>query len=103
VLKKGVFDPRCCSLSLIEMRSDRNKGRRDAGGGVCDLLDHEWMVMQLTLLERRTSRAGKDSIDHAPGAHDDIANAVTGALVTAYKETGVSNFNRRLPLDRGPM
>jgi len=24
-----------------------------------------------------------DSIDHAPGAHDDIANAVAGAIVTA--------------------
>jgi hypothetical protein len=32
-------------------------------------------------LERRTSRAGKDSIDHPPGAHDDIANAAAGALV----------------------
>jgi hypothetical protein len=69
--------------------------------GAVDLLDHERMVMQLTSLERKTSRAGKDSIDHAPGAHDDIANAVAGALVTAYKETGVSNFNRRLPLDTG--
>jgi hypothetical protein len=27
---------------------------------------------------RRVSRAGRDSIDHAPGAHDDIANAVAG-------------------------
>jgi hypothetical protein len=71
--------------------------------GAVDLLDHERMVMQLTSLERRTSRAGKDSIDHAPGAHDDIANAVAGALVTAYKEPRVSNFNRRLPLDSGPM
>ena len=35
-----------------------------------------------------------DSIDHAPGAHDDVANAVAGALVTAYKEPGVSNFRQ---------
>src|SRR4029450_12286297 len=49
---------------------------------------------QLTALERRTSRGGRDSIDHAPGAHDDIANAVAGALVTAYKRPGVKNFNR---------
>jgi hypothetical protein len=31
-------------------------------------------------LERRTARGGRDSIDHAPGAHDDLANAVAGAL-----------------------
>jgi hypothetical protein len=34
-------------------------------------------------LERRTSRAGKDSIDHAPGGHDDVANAAAGATVYA--------------------
>jgi hypothetical protein len=70
--------------------------------GAIDLLDHDRLMMQLTSLERRTSRAGKDSIDHAPGAHDDIANAVAGALVTAYKEPYSRNFNRRIPLDRGP-
>src|SRR5262245_2779691 len=37
------------------------------------------LVNQLTGLERRTSRAGKDSIDHSPGTHDDLANAVAGA------------------------
>ena len=51
-------------------------------------------MTQLTSLERRTARGGRDSIDHAPGAHDDIANAVAGALVTAYKEPYVTNFHR---------
>jgi hypothetical protein len=37
------------------------------------------LIQQLAGLERRVSRAGKDSIDHAPGAHDDVANAVAGA------------------------
>ena len=60
--------------------------------GAVDLLEHDRLVTQLTSLERRTARGGRDSIDHAPGAHDDIANAVAGALVTAYKEPGVSNF-----------
>jgi hypothetical protein len=64
--------------------------------GAVDLLDHDRLVTQLISLERRTSRGGRDSIDHAPGAHDDIANAVAGTLVTAYKEPGVKNFNRRL-------
>jgi hypothetical protein len=53
-------------------------------------------VIQLTSLERRTARGGKDSIDHVPGAHDDLANAVAGALVTAYKEPGISNFRRKI-------
>ena len=60
--------------------------------GAVDLLEHDRLVTQLTSLERRTARGGRDSIDHAPGAHDDVANAVAGALVTAYKEPGVSNF-----------
>jgi hypothetical protein len=34
-------------------------------------------------LERRTSRAGRDSIDHGPGEHDDVANAAAGALLAA--------------------
>ena len=37
------------------------------------------LVSQICGLERRTSRAGKDSIDHGPGGHDDLANAVAGA------------------------
>jgi hypothetical protein len=37
------------------------------------------LVNQLCGLERRTSRAGKDSIDHGPGSHDDLANAAAGA------------------------
>jgi hypothetical protein len=49
--------------------------------GKVELLDNELLNRQLLNLERRTSRAGKDSIDHPPGAHDDIANAAAGALV----------------------
>src|SRR5262245_35840739 len=64
--------------------------------GAVDLLDHDRLLMQLSSLERRTSRGGRDSIDHAPGAHDDIANAVAGALVTAFVDVGVANFNRKL-------
>ena len=43
-----------------------------------DLLDHPRLLTQLVGLERRTARGGRDSIDHAPGAHDDLANAVAG-------------------------
>jgi hypothetical protein len=43
-----------------------------------ELLDDKRLQAQLCGLERRTSRAGKDSIDHGPGGHDDVANAVAG-------------------------
>ncbi len=46
------------------------------------LLDNEQLVKQLVNLERRTGRSGKDTIDHPQGGHDDLANAVAGALVT---------------------
>lgn len=51
--------------------------------GKVELLDLPRLVAQLAGLERRTARGGRDSIEHAPGAHDDIANAVAGALVLA--------------------
>jgi hypothetical protein len=42
------------------------------------LLDAPRLLAQLCALERRTSRGGRDSIDHPPGGHDDLANAVAG-------------------------
>jgi hypothetical protein len=45
------------------------------------LIDNQRMVAQLAGLERRTSRAGRDSVDHAPGSHDDLSNSAAGALV----------------------
>jgi hypothetical protein len=49
--------------------------------GKVDLLDSPVLIAQLARLERRTSRGGKDSIDHPPNAHDDLANASAGVLV----------------------
>jgi hypothetical protein len=43
-----------------------------------DLLDSPRLMAQICGLERRVSRAGRDSIDHGPTGHDDIANAVAG-------------------------
>jgi hypothetical protein len=49
-------------------------------GSRVELLDNKRLVSELQGLERRTSRGGRDSIDHRPGAHDDVANAACGAL-----------------------
>jgi hypothetical protein len=48
-----------------------------------DLLDNPKTGNQFVGLERRTARSGRDSIDHGPGQHDDLANAVAGALLAA--------------------
>ena len=48
--------------------------------GRVELLEHDKLVNQLAGLERRTARGGRDSVDHAPGSHDDVANAVAGVL-----------------------
>jgi hypothetical protein len=43
----------------------------------------ERLATQLCGLERRVQRSGKDSIDHAAGGHDDLANACAGAAALA--------------------
>jgi hypothetical protein len=48
-------------------------------GGV-DLLDNATLINQIVGLERRVARGGRESIDHAPNGHDDLANAVAGAI-----------------------
>jgi hypothetical protein len=53
-----------------------------------DLLDHPKMVSQLCSLERRVARGGKDSIDHPPGGHDDVVNAVAGLAAVNAKYSG---------------
>ena len=57
------------------------------------LLDNKRLITQLAGLERRTARGGKDSIDHGPGRHDDVANAVAGALVIAGAESQTLNIS----------
>ena len=52
-----------------------------------ELLDDARLVAQILGLERRTARGGRDSIDHAPGAHDDLANAVAGLISTLIKSS----------------
>ena len=69
-----------------------------------ELFELPRMFSQFLGLERRTARGGRDSIDHSPGGHDDIANAVGGALVLAYSNPsgprvhaiGVPSFGSRL-------
>ena len=67
-------------------------------GGRVALLDNQRLRAQLEGLERRVARGGKDSIDHAPGGKDDVANAVAGVLVAAlplgaaFNMSGIGNM-----------
>lgn len=45
-----------------------------------ELLDNKRLTTQLIALERRTGRGRGDTIDHAPGGHDDVVNAALGAI-----------------------
>jgi hypothetical protein len=54
------------------------------------LLDHPRMKTQFCGLERRVARSGRDSIDHGPNGHDDVANAVAGAVILAAMSARVT-------------
>ena len=58
------------------------------------LLDHDRLERQLVALERRVSRGGKDSIDHPPGGHDDIANVCAGVSLMALERGPVVPMHR---------
>lgn len=55
-----------------------------------ELLDHPRLLAQLCTLERRTARGGRDSIDHPPNGHDDVANAAAGALALVVRRRGLT-------------
>jgi hypothetical protein len=62
--------------------------------------------------ERRTARGGRDSIDHAPNAHDDLANSVAGVVAalassahgydSSVKWVGTSERGQGRPLWQHP-
>lgn len=48
-----------------------------------ELPDDNRLLTQLRRLERKRGRAGKDSVDHPPRLHDDLANSVAGRFLLA--------------------
>jgi hypothetical protein len=50
--------------------------------GLVELVDSPRLRAQFCGLERRVHRGGRDSIDHASGAHDDLANVCAGLIAT---------------------
>ncbi|WP_141138285.1 hypothetical protein [Boseongicola aestuarii] len=81
------------SALYIELLAALNSGR-------VELPPDQKAARQLQGLERRTGRSGRDIIDHPPGSHDDLANAIAGAVAiidqSSYRRvpaiTGISMF-----------
>jgi len=48
--------------------------------GVVSIADQAPLIRELRLLERRTARSGRDTVDHGKNGSDDYANALFGAL-----------------------
>jgi hypothetical protein len=71
--------------------------------GRLELLDLPRLVSQLCSLERRTARSGRDSIDHAPGGRDDVANCVAGAAVMALACAAQPKINYAALMLAGPV
>jgi hypothetical protein len=64
--------------------------------GEVELLDNETLINQLASLQRRTRSGARDSIDHPPGGHDDLANVLAGvcdAAVQRVVTAGVIDLN----------
>lgn len=55
--------------------------------GQIELLESERLKQQFASLQRRTSGAGRDNVDHGVGAHDDLCNAASGALCRVLEES----------------
>ena len=85
-------------------RSEKNKSElyRDLlpmlNSNTVELPPDNQLQRELLGLERRTARGGRDSIDHSPGMHDDLANAVAGAAVFARMKSDIAfNFKLTFP------
>jgi hypothetical protein len=61
-----------------------------------ELPDSPRLIGQFAALERRTGRAGKDTIDHPNGQHDDMCNAVAGLLTVLGKPAHTMAMSRLL-------
>jgi hypothetical protein len=80
--EKHFIDYKFSTMTRTELYQDflavANSGRVELPPTPKDKL-----LTQFSNLERRTTRNGRDIIDHSPGTHDDLANAVAGLAAHA--------------------
>jgi hypothetical protein len=58
--------------------------------GLVSIPDQAQLLRELRLLERRTARSGKDSVDHGVGGSDDYANSLFGAMYVAVQAAALA-------------
>jgi hypothetical protein len=68
----------------------------EINSGKVELFDNPKLINQLLQLERRTGAGGRETIDHPPNGHDDVANAAAGACLLAGGFDGPSGGPRKL-------
>ena len=78
------------SALYLEFLAALNSGR-------VELPPCEVVARQFMGLERRTSRSGRDIVDHSPGSHDDRANAVAGLLVATKRREARTMIYENIP------
>jgi hypothetical protein len=61
--------------------------------GAILLPNHPTLLRELRLLERRTHRSGRDTVDHGLRGHDDHANACLGCAAIAMKRGYISDMS----------
>lgn len=94
-------------ITINQSAKPKSELYRDAlavfNSGQVELPPDVRLINQFTNLERRTARGGRDSIDHAPGGHDDRANVVAGLLFTSKPQArpSIRTFDSPLQRDAG--
>jgi hypothetical protein len=89
--RHGIKRLESCELSKSEMYLEVLPA---FSAGRIRLLANDKLVSQFCSLERRTIVGAADKVDHPRGAHDDLANAVAGALWRAASKTGKLNITQ---------
>jgi hypothetical protein len=71
--------------------------------GAISIPDHPLLIRELRLLERRTARSGKDSVDHGPSGSDDHANVLFGAMYLLRRRPNLEiNIGGCISVSAGP-
>jgi hypothetical protein len=64
--------------------------------GRVELPPDDRLITQFAGLERKTSKTGRDSVNHAQGAHDDRANAAAGIIALNSHSSHIFDYSRIL-------
>ena len=68
--------------------------------GAVSIPNHARLIRELRLLERRTHRSGKDTVDHGRSGSDDHANALCGCAINTVAPR--STYDSSFAWVRGP-